>query len=381
MKPLVPHREQLPQSGIREIFDRSFGIPNVIHLEMGEPDFDTPEHIKKAGMDAIQNGFTHYTPSAGIPSLREAISRHLQQLQIDCSNDQVTITSGAVTAITLCLLALLDEGEEALVPDPGWIYPNMIISQSSVPIFYPLSIENNFLPDFNKMDKLVTDKTKVIVTNTPGNPTGAVFTEQKVKELLKFASKHDLYIISDEVYDGIIFDGKHISPMAYDTEGRVISIFSFSKNYAMTGWRLGYSVAPKHIATLISKLQEPMNACCNSISQKAAEAAINGPQQVVFDMMNTYRKRRNAVFQILEFNGVKAFNPKGAFYVMIDISNSRMSGKEFALKLLEEKKVAVAPGSAFGTNADKMVRISLATSEDQLLEGVRRICHLINNPD
>jgi aspartate/methionine/tyrosine aminotransferase len=377
MKGLVNYRNQIPQSGIREIFEKSFGIPNVIHLEMGEPNFDTPSFIKDAAIEAIKEGYTHYTPSSGILSLRNEISNHLCKYNINAKAEEITVTPGAVTAITLSLLSLIDSGEEVLIPNPGWIYSNMILSQSSIPISYPLRMENNFLPDFSELDQLVTEKTKVIIVNSPGNPTGAVFTEAKIKELLEFASRHNLYVISDEVYDGMIFEGSHLSPKSYDTENRVISIFSFSKNYAMTGWRIGYSVAPLEVSKLISKLQEPMVACPNSISQIAAEAALKGSQQVVVEMKDIYKNRRDKVMGILESEGILAFNPKGAFYMMIDISQSGKSSKEFALELLESKLVAVAPGSAFGSNSDHMVRISLATQESELIEGVSRICSLL----
>jgi aspartate aminotransferase/aminotransferase len=376
MKALSETRSALPRSGIREIMDYSANMPDVIHLEVGEPNVNTPLHIREAAFSAMNDGFTHYTPNAGLLSLREAISGHLErQYALRVKADQIVVTAGAVNALAATVLSLVESGEEVLIPDPGWPnYEQIILSQESIPKRYKLSPDAGFVPDMADLERAVTPNTKAIIINSPGNPTGGVLREENIKELLAFASRHDLYVISDEVYDGIVFEEKHISPLSYDTEGRVISVFGFSKNYAMTGWRVGYAVAPQRIAAIISKVLEPLISCASSVSQKAAETAISSPQDFVREMCGVYKARRDHAYKLLEEAGIKAFKPKGAFYMMIDFSDVETNGENPALALLKESGVAVAPGATFGSTAKQMIRISLATEDSKLFEGVRRIC-------
>ncbi|ADU31987.1 pyridoxal phosphate-dependent aminotransferase [Evansella cellulosilytica] len=379
MKALSISRNDLPRSGIREIMDVSSTMKDVIHLEVGEPNEDTPQNIRIAATEAMNSGFTHYTPNAGLPSLRTSIVKHVyDKYEIVADPSQVIITPGAVTAIAVALLALVDAGEEVLIPDPGWPnYEQMLISQGAVPVRYPLIPQNEFSPNFDKLEQLVSSKTKAIIINSPGNPTGGVLNEYVLKKVLSFASKQDLYVISDEVYDGIVFETKHVCPFSLDNEDRVISIFGFSKNYAMTGWRVGYAIAPPHIAPLMTKLLEPLVSCASSVSQKAAEEAINGPQDFVTNMREIYRSRKDKVTAMFSDAGVKVFEPKGAFYMLIDVSNININRDEVAIQLLNEDKVAVAPGITFGPSTKEMIRISLATEERDLIEGVKRICRFI----
>ncbi|MFM1652651.1 pyridoxal phosphate-dependent aminotransferase [Brevibacillus sp. B_LB10_24] len=379
MKSLAQARSKLPRSGIREIMEHSAKLPDVIHLEVGEPNADTPEHVQQAAIEAIRSGYTHYTANAGFPSLRDAICSHLKrQYLLTAHPDQIVVTPGAVTAIAASLLALADAGDEVLIPDPGWPnYEQMVLSQESTPVRYTLHKETGFLPDMAELERLVTAKTKAIIINSPANPTGAMFPEQTLKELLAFAGRHDLYVISDEVYDGIVFEGKHCCPLSLDQEGRVISVFGFSKNYAMTGWRVGYAVAPLAVAPMIAKLLEPMVSCASSVSQKAAEAAINGPQDFVKEMSEVYKRRRDQVCELFQNAGIQAYSPAGAFYMLVDIAGTGMAGREFALALIEEERVAAAPGATFGASTEQMIRISLATEDSLLLEGVKRICRFI----
>ena len=373
-------RKNLPRSGIRKIMESSALIPNVIHLEVGEPNVDTPSHIIEEAYKSMNDGFTHYTPNTGLNSLKEDISSHLKikyNLAIDQSN--IAVTVGAVSAIHVSLLTLVDSGEKVLIPDPGWPnYEQMILNQEAVPLRYKLDPNTGFLPDFDQLEKVVTEDTKVIIINTPGNPTGGVFDEKVILKLINFAKKHSLYIISDEVYDGIVFDGTHVCVKSYDDDDRIISIFSFSKNYAMTGWRVGYAVAPKEMVPIMAKTIESMVSCPSSVSQKAAEAALKGPQEFVQNMKEVYLDRRNKACEIFEQNNIKAYKPKGAFYVMVDLSETNLKGSELALRLLEEEKVAVAPGTTFGESTESMIRISLATGTSQLIEGVNGICHFVN---
>lgn len=380
MKPISVVRNNLPRSGIREIMEKALLMEDVIHLEVGEPNVETPSHICEAAYTAMSEGFTHYTSNSGLDSLRRQLAIHLQkQYELNIDNTNIIVTPGAVTALNASLLALVDSGEEVLVPDPGWPnYEQMILNQGSIPVRYNLIPENGFSPDFNHLEKVVTNKSKVLMINTPGNPTGGIFDKETIQKILSFAQKHDLYIISDEVYDGIIFEGEHVSPKTFDDNDRVISVYSFSKNYAMTGWRLGYAAAPQNIVGIMSKTLELMVSCASSISQKAGEAALLGPQTFLEEMREIYKNRCDKAYKLLTDNGLKAFKPKGAFYMMIDLSDLDLKGTELALSLLQEERVAVAPGITFGNSSKNMIRISLATEESQLLEGISRICNFVN---
>ncbi|MET3292511.1 UNVERIFIED_CONTAM: aspartate/methionine/tyrosine aminotransferase [Brevibacillus sp. OAP136] len=379
MKELSKTRSKLPNSGIRQLMELSANIPDAIHLEVGEPNVNTPQHIREAATLAMNEGFTGYTSVPGYKSLRDALCEHLGfRYGLKITSEQVMVTSGAVTALTASLLAIADADDEILIPDPGWpVYEMMVLAQGSVAKRYPLQLENGFAPDLEQLEQLVTPKTKAILINTPGNPTGAILGQEQILELLAFAVKHDLYVISDEVYDGIVFDGTHISPKTFDTDGRVISIFGASKNYAMTGWRIGYAVASPEITTLMGKVMLPLVSCATSISQKAAEAAIRGPQDFVEEMRQSYKQRRDKAYDLFTQAEVKAFKPDGAFYMLVDMAELGRPADELALQLLKEEKVAVAPGTTFGELTNKMVRISLASEESQLLEGVKRICTFI----
>ena len=224
----------------------------------------------------------------------------------------------------------------------------------------------------------MTPRTKVLVINSPGNPTGAVFSRDVVLQLLDFVRRHDLYLISDEVYEQIIFEGEHVSPARFDTEGRVITVSGFSKTYAMTGWRLGYAVAAQPLAAQIAKLQEPFVSCASAVSQKAGEAALSGPQDCVREMVDEYRRHRDQAAGILTAAGVPFFKPQGAFYTMVDISASGLDSYAFARRLLQEAHVAVAPGATFGPSAANYVRISLASPAAAVAEGVGRLSEFIN---
>ena len=245
-------------------------------------------------------------------------------------------------------------------------------------VSYPLRPEDGFTPDFAALERLVTPRTKVMVINSPGNPTGAVFSREVMLQLLDFVRRHDLYLISDEVYEQIIFEGEHISPARFDTEGRVITVSGFSKTYAMTGWRLGYAVAAQPLAAQIAKLQEPFVSCASAVSQKAGEAALSGPQDCVQEMVDEYRRHRDTAAGILTAAGVPFFKPQGAFYTMVDISARGLDSYDFAKRLLQEVHVAVAPGATFGPSAANYVRISLASPAAAVEEGVGRLAEFVN---
>lgn len=380
MKPLSQTVQQMPRSGIRVVLDLAVRIPDAIHLEIGQPDFVTPPHIIAAAHQAMQQGFTKYTPNAGLLSLREAIAQKaVRENGLNVTADHVVVTTGGMGGLFASAAVTLDLGDEVLVPDPG--YPNYemmaMLCHASI-VRYPLSdIERGFLPIMDALPGLVTARTKAIVINSPSNPTGAVIPPELLQAMVAFARKYDLYIISDECYEKLVFDARHVSPAMFDTEGRVISVFSFSKTYAMTGWRVGYTISTPEIAALISKLHEATVACVSAVSQKGAEAALAGPQDCVALMRDEYRRRRDSVVGILAAHGLKTYLPQGAFYLLIDITGCGVDSDQAARELLTLEHVAVAPGRTFGTLGNRYIRISLAASQAELVEGVGRICRYL----
>jgi aspartate aminotransferase/aminotransferase len=366
--------EALPRSGIREIMELASTTPGVIHLEVGEPSFDTPAHIVNAALADAHAGYTRYTPNAGLPSLRTAIAeRATRAWGRPVSPSEVLVSTGAVGALATSILALCEDGDEVLIPDPGWPnYLSMVNLSRAKPVPYVLRPEDEYVPRRERLTTNVTTATKVLLINTPGNPTGAVIPGQGVRELVDFARSHDLFVISDEVYEELIFEGTHVSAGLFDPD-RVVVISGCSKTYAMTGWRLGYAIANPALITLMAKLQEPLVSCASSVSQRAAEAALRGPQGVVIDMCDAYRRRRDLVWEVLGSSGLLATRPLGAFYAMVDLRPLQEGSRALALMLLEEERVATAPGGTFGNSADGMLRISLAADEDELIEGCRRI--------
>ena len=365
----------MPASGIREVVHVAMKTPDVIRLEVGEPDFATPQHIVEAAYEAASAGFTKYLPSAGLSSLRDLLSERVKRVNgYAVKSEQIVVTVGGVQCVFATMLALLNPGDEVLIPDPAWPnYEMAILLQGSIPVHYPLSIRDEFVPIVERLETFVTPRTKLLVVNSPSNPTGAVLSKEIIVQLVEFARKHNLYLLSDEVYDEIIFEGEHVSPALYDPE-RTISVYSFSKIYAMTGWRLGYLVANGDISDTIAKIQEPQISSVSSVGQKAAEAALTGPQGCVKEMCNSFRERRDAVVELLQQRDAYMYTPHGAFYIMVDIGASRLDSREFAFDLLDKHRVAVAPGTAFGTHGSNFVRISLATEKSDLLEGVSRLC-------
>jgi aspartate aminotransferase/aminotransferase len=375
MKSLSENVANMPRSGIREIMELAAGIPDVIHLEVGEPNFDTPKHIVDAAIGAVRGGFTKYTPNAGIGSLREAIAEKLRtDNHLDVDVDNVVVTTGGVGGMTSAILATVQAGDEVLLPDPGW--PNYVSATrfiGATPVPYPLDPSEGFLPDLEALERAVTRRSKLIMLNSPSNPTGVVYPRRMIQELVDFARRHDLYLLSDEVYEHIVFEGEHVSPGTLDKDGRVIGSYSFSKTYAMTGWRVGYIAARKDIAAAVIKLQEPLTSCVNGMAQKACEAALKGPQDCVQTMRESYKHRRDVAVDILKSYDLLNYVPGGAFYVFVSIARAGMESYSFAKELIKKKGVAVAPGGTFGEVGKDYVRVSLATEEGQLREGLKRI--------
>lgn len=288
--------------------------------------------------------------------------------------ENVIVTPGAVTSLAMGVLAVVDPGEEVLVPDPSWPnYRQMVHSHGAVPVFYSLRPENGFYPSIEELERLVTSRTKMIMINTPGNPTGAVFDRAMMVELLEFAQRHDLYLLCDEVYDRIVFDGEHVPALSLDGDGRVLTVYGVSKNFAMTGWRVGFLLANPGIASVAERAAEPLFSCVNSIAQAAAIAAYEGPQDTTEYMTERYRIRRDKTFAVFERYGVRAYRPGGAFYMLVDCSGTDLAPDQIALRLLEEQSVAVGPGDTFGGVTERMIRISLASDDADLIDGAERI--------
>jgi aspartate aminotransferase len=377
MPNLAPNAERMPRSGIRRIMDLAWSLGEpVIGLHVGEPSFATPEHVRKAAEQALERGETRYVPNAGIPALRAAISDKVRRRnRLAASPEQVVVSAGGMQALYVALSATVRAGDEVLVPDPGW--PNFAMAiqlLQAVPVGYRLAPENNFLPDTAELERLVTPRTRAIIVNSPSNPLGSVLSAQHAEALCRFADTHDLWLLSDECYDAITFDVPHVSPGAYDQQERVLSCFSFSKTYAMTGMRVGYLVAPPMVIETAAKMQEPLIACVNAPAQYAALAALEGPQDDVEMMRAVYQQRRDAARQLLDEAGTGYLPPSGAFYLWIDVRD-RCQGDvdEWALRLLRDRRVAVAPGTTFGPMGQGWIRVSLATDTNDLLEGLRRV--------
>ncbi|MFZ5916452.1 MAG: pyridoxal phosphate-dependent aminotransferase [Chloroflexota bacterium] len=375
MKPLATGPCETAHSGIREVVNVALTMPDVIRLEVGQPDFDTPAHIVEATVRAVREGATKYTATAGMLSLRELLVQKLATVNgIVAEPSQINVTIGGVGGIAAALLALLEEGDEVLAPDPAW--PNYRLALSYSParvVTYPLHAAQDFAPDPEELARLITPRTKLLLINSPCNPTGAVFARRAVEQIVELCQRHDLYLLSDECYDEIVFEGEHVSPASFWDEGHVISVFTFSKTYAMTGYRVGYVVTNPELADVINKILEANMSCATSFAQKGAQAALTGPREPVIEMLRAYKRRRDVVDAMLREYGLWTSTPRGAFYAMADVSRSGMDSRTFAFELLREARVAVAPGTAFGEMARDYVRISLASSENDLRQGIQRM--------
>jgi aspartate aminotransferase len=377
MPALADHARQMPRSGIREVMDLAWSMEDpVIGLHVGEPSFATPEHVLDGARRALDRGDTRYVANAGIPALREAIAGKVAVRNgLEAGPAQVVVAAGGMQALYAALSATVGAGDEVLVPDPGW--PNFAMAVQLLqarPVGYPLHPDDAFLPDLAELGRRVTDRTRALVVNFPSNPLGSVLPTDLAQRLCRFADQYDLWLISDECYDAITFEAEHVSPARYDEQDRVLSCFSFSKTYAMTGLRVGYLIAPETVADTAAKMQETLIACVNAPAQHAALAALEGPQDFVEVMRRAYHERRDAAAAQLDAAGVEYLLPHGAFYMWVDVRDRCGDDvKAWALDLLRERHVAVAPGTTFGAEGEGWVRISLATDTDDLLEGLDRL--------
>jgi len=366
----------MPVSRIREVMELAWKDPEAIHLEVGEPNFPTPEHVVEAAHRAARMGLTRYAPNAGISELREALAEKVARRNgYGASPEQVVVTQGGIQALYLTLRALLEPGDEVLLPDPAWPNYRMIAHLLGARVLsYPLVAGGEFLPRLEDLERLVTPRTRAILVNSPSNPLGTVVPRDLMEGLLAFAHGRGLWFISDEVYDEVVFDDAFVSAGSVAEQGyRLVSIYSFSKVYAMTGWRVGYLVAPPDLARILTGMQEPIISCVNTPAQMAALAAVTGPQDVVRAMSDSYRARRDELLEVLHRGGLPSSRPSGAFYVWTDVSEAGVPSMDFARSLIEREHVAVAPGSAFGELGEGYVRVSLASSREDLLEGTSRL--------
>jgi len=362
-------------AAFREMNARAAALPGAIRLELGDPDFVTPAHIVDAARDAALAGFTKYTLPAGLPSLRELLALKLRERNgFERSPAEIVVTAGACGALFTTMLALLEPGDEVLLPDPGWPnYPPIVEAVGCRTVYYPLDLRTGGAPDLDALENRIGPNARAIVVNSPGNPVGQVLSREVLGSLLEIARRRDLWVFSDEAYEDVVFEGEHVSLIG----DRVVSIFSFSKSYAMTGWRVGYAVAPDaEVAARLARAQEPVTWSVSSISQKAAEAALLGPQECVAEMREAYRARRDAALALLDAAGVAYVRPSGAFYLLVDVSSAG-DDVDFAWRLLEEEHVAVVPGKAFGPTGAGYVRLSLSVAPDALAEGIDRLIDLL----
>jgi aspartate aminotransferase/aminotransferase len=364
------------RSAIREIMALAAGRPNVIHLEVGEPDFLTPAPIIDAAFAAARAGFTKYSPNAGLPPLRqqiaERVGRHYRSAPPTA--DQIVVTTGAIGALYSALMAVVDTGDEVLIPDPGWPnYEAIVHLAGATPIRYQLQATRGFLPDPAEIAGLITARTKALLINTPGNPTGAVFPAALMAEIGEIVRRAGLYLVSDEIYEEIVFEGEHASAAAHAPPDRVFIVSGFSKSYAMTGWRLGWLICPPNLSSVAASLQEPVTSCASTIAQKAGEAALAGDQESVVKLCAIFKRRRDIVVDVFGNTGLLPATPQGAFYALIDIAATGLRSVEFAKNLLTTCDTAVVPGVTFGPSCDRYVRIAFTTSDELLREGLRRL--------
>lgn len=381
MKPLAQLPLEIPRSGIREIMDLAAAAEKngpVIHLEVGQPDFATPAHIVEATCRAVREGHTRYISAAGIGPLREAAARSCERRTgVATSANQVVVTTGAMMSLATAFFTLLESGDEVLLPDPGWPnYSTSVRLARGVPVAYSLRAPE-FLPDLDELQSLVTPRTKILLVCSPSNPTGQVHDATLTEALVAFARRNDLWVVSDEIYSEIVFENPAPSVLNFDTDERCLVINGVSKTYAMTGYRIGFTRGSVAYIEVAAKLQEPFVSCGTGFSQIAAVAALDGPQDCVSEMRAAYWRRRDIALDVLRERGLYRYTPGGAFYVLVDISAAGLDSRDFALRLLEEKRVAVAPGDTFGRLSAASVRVSVASRDEDVREGLARICDFI----
>ena len=350
---------------------------DVVNLAAGEPDFDTPSHIKTAAIKAISDGFTKYTPSSGTPELKAAIAdKFKKENGLEYSPSQIVVSNGAKHSLYNIFQVLCEEGDEVIIPSPYWLsYPAMVKMAEATPVFLGTEKSDNFKMTEKALASKITGRTKCLVLNSPSNPTGSVYETNELKFIAKLAAKHKFFVVSDEIYEKLLYDNKKytsIASLGRDIYDLTITVNGLSKSYSMTGWRIGYAAGPVEVMKAIANLQSHATSNPSSISQKAALAALTGDQSCVEKMRAEFEKRRDFIFsRINKMKNISCMKPQGAFYIFCDIAKLKTDSVKLANRLLDEAKVAVIPGEPFG--ADSFIRMSFATGMDDIKKGMDRI--------
>lgn len=379
--PLAEKVVGIKPSGIRKFFDIVQDMDDVISLSVGEPDFDTPWHIRDEGIYSLEKGRTFYTSNAGLKELKEEICRYLKRKQnVEyCPQDEVFVTVGGSEGIDAALRAMLNPGEEVLIPQPSYVsYEPCAILANGVPVIIELKAENEFRLTAQELEEAITDKTKILILPFPNNPTGAIMERKDLEEIAQVIIKHDLFVISDEIYSELTYKDKHVSIVEIPgMQERTILINGFSKAYAMTGWRLGYACGPKAIISQMLKIHQFAIMCAPTTSQYAAVEALRNGDEDVEQMRESYNQRRRYLMHAFKEMGLECFEPFGAFYVFPCIKEFGLTSDEFATRFLQEEKVAIVPGTAFGDCGEGFLRVSYAASLENIKIAMRRLSEFI----
>ena len=382
-KLVASHVAAVPPSGIRKFFDIASDMKNVISLSVGEPDFVTPWNVRVAAISSIEQGRTHYTSNYGMMELRELISEYLSsRYHVQYPAEQVLVTIGASEALDLAFRAILEPGDEVLVPAPSYVsYEPGVAFCHGVPVPVETKEEDNFILTPEQIERVITKKTKAIVLPYPNNPTGAIMTREQLDAIRTVILKHDLFVISDEIYSELTYGQRHVS-FAEGMEDRTLLINGFSKAFAMTGWRLGYACGPAPLIAAMVKIHQYTMLCAPIMSQVAGVEALrdemhNGYSQVA-DMVRNYNRRRTLMVESFRDMGLSCFEPRGAFYAFPNIKSTGLSSEEFCKRLIFEKSVACVPGTAFGASGEGYIRCSYAASMENMIEALKRIREFVN---
>lgn len=384
MRPMTSDKiRALAPSGIRKFFDIVHEMPDAISLGVGEPDFDTPWNIREEGIYSLERGRTFYTSNAGLMPLREEICRYLVRQQGLKYNpkSEVLVTVGGSEAIDIAMRCIVNPGDEVLIPEPSYVsYKPCAVMADAKPVTIELQEKNGFKLTAQQLEDAITERTRILVMPFPNNPTGSIMTREELAPLVPIIIKHDLIVISDEIYSALTYSGRHVSIAEFPgMQERTILIGGFSKAFAMTGWRLGYACGPEEIISQMTKLHQFTIMCAPTTSQYAAVEALANSQSEVDQMVAAYNERRRFLLHAFKQMGIECFEPFGAFYVFPSIRKFGMSSEQFATRLLTEQKLAVVPGTAFGACGEGNIRISYAYSIDDLKNGLSRIEAFINS--
>ena len=379
--PLAKKVVEIAPSGIRKFFDIVSEMPDAISLGVGEPDFDTPWRVREEGIYTLERGKTFYTSNSGLKELKIEICKYLDRkvnVQYDYTNE-VIVTVGGSEGIDIALRAMLDPGDEVLIPQPCYVsYLPCAILADGVPVTIPLQEKNEFKLTAEELEAAITPKTKVLIMPFPNNPTGSIMTKEDLEPIVEVVKKHDLFVISDEIYSELTYSTDHVSIASFDgMKERTILINGFSKGFAMTGWRLGYACGPKVIIEQMVKIHQYAIMCAPTNSQYAAVEALRNCEEEVQEMREAYNQRRRFLVHEFKRMGLPCFEPFGAFYIFPNIQEFGMSSEDFATRLLEEEKVAIVPGTAFGDCGEGFLRISYAYSIEDLKEALGRLENFI----